>query len=396
MSVVTPTELVYGDGDKAGVALIAFPALISLAAIVSLLIFKFPKRQTFQNSHMLGYFLSLLFANVLQSIASVMDFEWVAKGRVVSGGLCSSQGGIKQIGNLAASIWSLIIAIHLFHVLFLRIRATRPVFIGAIISAWALVLLILFIGRFGFQREEKGPYFGIAGTSCGITSSYATARAALDYLFSFLSIGLGLVLYVLVLLRVHGLLIRDKYHHWRLNFRRKDNDWSRVIIQDNAINEIARKLVWYPVSYSVVLIPITIVRVIQFNGTAVPFSITVITGFIFNMMGFINVIMLLYIDRHTPQTGLPLFSSASRAGTPFSFNSRVETPYSFESRAKSPFSFEKGRDVVEIDIKPEDFKPSSKSSQQPRNVLVKLPKQPPNTFVAPDSWKTTAPRGRHY
>ncbi|PPQ78010.1 hypothetical protein CVT25_015566 [Psilocybe cyanescens] len=387
----TQTEFTYGNGQKAGVTLIALSALISLVAITALVVFKRPKRETFQNIHMFGYFMSLLFANVLQSIGSIMDLEWVAKGRVTSGSLCSAQGGIKQIGNLGASIWSLIIAIHLFHILFLRIRATRAVFIGAIVTAWSLILLLLLIGRFGFQKADQGPYFDIAGSSCGISSGYATERAVVDYLFSLLSIGLGLILYILVLLRVRGTLIRDKYHHWRLNFGGKSNDWSRSIIQDNYMNEIAQKLVWYPVSYSAILIPITIVRIVQFNGKAVPFWIVVIAGFIFNMManqarliGLINVILLVYIEHHAPKPSLPMFSQ-----------SRGSSPYSSESRGNSPYSFEKSLDIVEIDIKA-DGKKSSQRNSHSRRVLVKLPTQPPNTFVAPDSWKTTAPRGRNY
>lgn len=102
------------------------------------------------------------------------------------------------------------------------------------------------------------------------------------------------------------------------------------------------------------------------------------------LIGLINVILLVYIEHHAPKPSLPMFSQ-----------SRGSSPYSSESRGNSPYSFEKSLDIVEIDIKA-DGKKSSQRNSHSRRVLVKLPTQPPNTFVAPDSWKTTAPRGRNY
>lgn len=94
-------------------------------------------------------------------------------------------GAFKQLGNLGVSVWYrfslwnclefgwdiplrfLIIAMHVFNVLFLRIPVSKVIHIGAVCAAWSFVFLVVLIGRFATQRPELGPYFGISGAWWG-------------------------------------------------------------------------------------------------------------------------------------------------------------------------------------------------------------------------------------
>jgi hypothetical protein len=369
------TVLPYDDGEKAGVAIIALAGLVSLTAVMYLFMFNRPKRTTFKDIHMFGYFMSLLFANILQSTGTVMNFAWVGESGVKAGALCSAQGGIKHIGNVGASIWSLIIALHLFNILFLRIRATRTVFIGTLISAWSFILFVLLVGRFAIQKPEKGPYFGISGSWCWITPNYGVERVVMEYLFSFISIGFSFILYILVLLRVRGNLVRDRNHIWRLRFVGVGNEWKLSITRDaidNSMNKVAHKLVWYPISYAIIVVPISITRIADFNGANIPFWATALTDVLFNLMGLVNVILVIYIEGYFPEaTILPNFSTKRQAFR--------------DSLARSggivPFTLQ--RSGSEEKYVPEDS----------QRFVVSLPTKPQNMFVAPDSWKTTAPKG---
>ncbi|PPQ67343.1 hypothetical protein CVT26_007264 [Gymnopilus dilepis] len=104
-SMFFQTVLPYTSGEQAGVTIIGLAGLTSLTAVLFLFIFKPPKRKTFESTYMFGFILSLLFANVLQSIGDVIVFRWVAMGAVKAGSLCSAQAGIKQVGNVGTSIW---------------------------------------------------------------------------------------------------------------------------------------------------------------------------------------------------------------------------------------------------------------------------------------------------
>lgn len=57
------------------------------------------------NTRIMPFFVSLLVANILQAIGTLINSEWVNKRNAVPGGLCSAQGGIKQAGNVGIALW---------------------------------------------------------------------------------------------------------------------------------------------------------------------------------------------------------------------------------------------------------------------------------------------------
>lgn len=51
------------------------------------------------------FFVSLLVANVLQAIGTIINAKWVNERTVVAGHICTAQGGIKQAGNVGMALW---------------------------------------------------------------------------------------------------------------------------------------------------------------------------------------------------------------------------------------------------------------------------------------------------
>lgn len=51
------------------------------------------------------FFVSLLLANLLQAIGTLINGKWVTERTVHDGSLCRAQGGIKQAGNVAMALW---------------------------------------------------------------------------------------------------------------------------------------------------------------------------------------------------------------------------------------------------------------------------------------------------
>lgn len=63
----------------------------------------------------------------------------------------------------------------------------------------------------------------------------------------FISVATSFTLYILVVLRVRGNLVKDKQHKWHLRFIGQGNDWALAItrdVVDNSMNKVAQKLVW--------------------------------------------------------------------------------------------------------------------------------------------------------
>jgi len=362
----------YNELERTGVAFIATAGLISLLSVLYLVLIKRVSPKTYKNTHMFGYFISLLGANILQSVGTVMNYRWVSLDGVVSGSYCRAQGGIKQAGNVGVSFWSLVIAIHLFNLLFLRIGAHKRVFLAVICTVWLTILLIVSLGPALAQTKARGPYFGISGTWCWITSSYPLHQIFLEYFFSFVSAGFSFILYSAVLLRVRGNLVKGSDNRWRLQFVPSGQEWQLAVSRDmidNSMLGFAKKMVWYPVAYTVILVPITITRLIEFHGSKVPFNATAFAAVIFNLMGFVNVMLVIYIERCFPETStLPQFST---------------------KREHFRFSLARSGGVVPFTAQKSEVQEKYLEGRAVRAVVA-FPTKPQNTYIPPASWKTTA------
>ncbi|KAL4247484.1 hypothetical protein ABKN59_007951 [Abortiporus biennis] len=267
---------------------------------------------TYQNTHVVAYFISLLMANALQAIGSTMNVKWVLDRAVEAGGYCDVQAGIKQAGNVGMALWSFVLAMHIFNLLFLRWKSTRIACYTTLGLGWLCVVSIVSVGPLAIQKEEIGPYFGPSGYWCWITHLYPAEQTWLEYFFEFLSAGLSFFLYVAILCRVRGNLIYSG-SRWHFRYVPRGESWqfasSRDII-DTAMLRVARRMVWYPVAYTIFLLPVTIARFIEFGGEHVPFAATMFADTIFNLQGIANVLIFIFIKRFIPDTStLPEFST---------------------------------------------------------------------------------------
>jgi len=103
--------------------------------------------------------------------------------------------------------------------------------------------------------------------------------------------------------------------------------------------------------------------------------------FVFNRpltlaLGFVNVVFFIYTERCLPKSNsiLPEFSAKRQ---PFRYSIA-------KSGGLIPFTIQRSKGQDEY------------MTGGAQRVVVHLPTKPPNTFVAPDSWKTSAPKGKLY
>ncbi len=203
-----------------------------------------------------------------------------------------------QVGT---AIFCFVIAVHTFSLLFLRRQwSTRTCYIVLVVS-WALVLLEVCIEAFVIaEPKTKGPYFGISGLWCWITAAYPIPRFATSYLLMFISAGLSFILYLLVFFRLRGNITIStgyKFHfHRRPKVRiGRTSHGTYIMTEDQRVEghltRVAKHMLWYPIVYTVVILPVASARYSSFNGADVPLSVTVVTASLFMLHGFINTIL---------------------------------------------------------------------------------------------------------
>lgn len=92
-----------------------------------------------------------------------MNVRWVSRRAVDAGSYCTAQGSVKNIGNVATALWILVIAIHVFNLLFLRHQTKRIAGIAVTVATWSFVGTIGIFGPAVLAKANIGPYFGVAG-----------------------------------------------------------------------------------------------------------------------------------------------------------------------------------------------------------------------------------------
>lgn len=314
----------YQGGEAAGVVVIILGAGISLVAVIGLLItlgiasvkpsLQATRQSLFMQSSFGTYFVSLLFADIIQATGSFMNIRWVNATRITSGGFCTAQGSIKNVGNVASAVWTLVIAGHVFNLLFLRMAQKKYVALAVAIATWSFIGAVAIFGP--AVLEKSGPFFGIAGYWCWITEQYPGARVGLEYFWMFFSAIMSFILYMLVFLRLRGNIIIEG---WKPRFKwvPRSKAWQLQATRDAVdahMTALARQMLWYPVGYTIVIVPIAIARFISAGDTDVPFGWTVFADTLFMLSGFINVVLFLSTRKYLPApTVLPTFNIPRKA-----------------------------------------------------------------------------------
>ena len=256
-----------------------------------------PDDHKFIRTHVAAYFFSLLLCDLAQGIGALLNTRWIAQGGLEIGSYCTAQAAIKQTGNVGTALWSFVIAVHTFDVLFLRWHIADYICYGTLVGVWAFLGFIVILGPAVVESRERGPFYGISGYWCWITAAYPTERYALEYLFMFASAGLSFVLYFLVFLRLRG---NVSVSGWHIRFHRvqdgpgKDNSNTGLFHdgrRDPHLMQVARQMLWYPVAYTILVLPIAAARFSAFNGKGVPFEVTIFTSSIFMLSGFVNAVL---------------------------------------------------------------------------------------------------------
>ena len=206
-----------------------------------------------------------------------------------------------QTPQVGTAIFCFVIAVHTFSLLCLRRQwSTRTCYIVLVVS-WALVLLEVCIEAFVIAKPKtKGPYFGIAGIWCWVTAAYPIPRFATSYLLMFTSAGLSSILYLLVFFRLRGNITISSGYKFHFHRRPKvrvgrTSNGTYIMTGDQRVEghltRVAKHMLWYPIVYTLVILPLASARFSAFNGANVPTSVTVVTASLFMLHGFINTIL---------------------------------------------------------------------------------------------------------
>ncbi|KAA1478116.1 hypothetical protein DENSPDRAFT_845305 [Dentipellis sp. KUC8613] len=300
------------------IALIAASGVSTLAVLgllVAISISAFNTRTSkspnlFVRSHVVGYFISLLICDLLQAIGSFLSLKWVMDMTVNYGTLCTVQAIIKHTADVGIALWTSVIAFHTFGILFFNLPLKKYAMWCTLVGVWSATAAIVIAGPATLNTQKHGPFYGIAGEWCWITGNYNTQRVVLDYMIMFIAALFSFILYTLVFLRLRGIILVDG---WRISFRfkRRAPSWSgsEKGRQDQYMSTLGKQMLLYPVAYTIIILPITVVRFTNWFGhDNVPFVATIVCDTIYLLSGLVNTILFSSTRRILPpRSTIPSF-----------------------------------------------------------------------------------------
>lgn len=313
-------------GQSIGLTVIAEAGTLSILAIFVL--FGFIIRNVYRHSRYSRgqwslvqeptdiYMLSLFAFDLIQAIGSVLDMKWVNEGKVYTGPYCTAQGVIQELGECGVAITTIIIAVHTFVGVFWRIGTkNRTVAFTLVGIVWLFVALFVGISS-GIHSDPNDLYVTPTPYWCWVAQDFKGERIAGEYLWLWIGLFTSILVYVPLFLWSQGMLSVDASQWWRFRFHR-----ARNIPDDDARKRRALSMLAYPFVYSIVTLPLSVVRWIGFglesHGSEVPSAATFIVTSLYGLSGFLNVLLMLLTRPQLLLFGPPITRTArGRAPSP--------------------------------------------------------------------------------
>jgi len=369
----------YDKSQVAGLCILVAAGCLSGCAVGLGFIMITIRSPAYRNTHVVAFFCSLLVANLLQTAGTAMNAKWAVDRATEEGDYCRLQSGLKQAGNVGMALWTFALSAHIFTLLFLRWKHTRLGSLLTLGTGWFFVAFVVALGPIALQ-DDRGAYFAPTGLWCWISNHYPAEQLWMEYFFEFLSAGLSFIIYSIIVLRVRGNLYTSK-GVWLVRFLPRGESWQLAIqrdLIDTSMLRVAARMVWFPVAYTLLLLPMAICRLLESHRFNVPYWATIITGALFNLQGLVNILLLLLTRRVIPDlSSMPDLSNPRRTIDMSSPERFGITPFILPPKTPPPKDLEDG------------LLRSDTNATTDSTAPILPPTRPPWSIMRPASWRSS-------
>ncbi|QRV81876.1 G protein coupled glucose receptor regulating Gpa2 protein [Ceratobasidium sp. AG-Ba] len=243
-----------------------------------------------------AFMLNLLMADLLMSLGAILDLKWANERRTYCGSYCNAQGAIQILGETSVALFTLAITLYTF---------------VCVVRGRNIQYSPLLWGYATHPKSGDGSFYAPTPYWCWISQQYSKERIAGEYIWLWLA-GFGnILLYIPLFFILRGNVVWDQDQGWRsLRWRRLSSSLpgrsaEGLVGPEDTESVLSHKreggnpgqFLWYPLAYTVLVLPMSIVRWITFHDKGVPkpsvSTATAVAVSIFNLSGLINVVLIL-------------------------------------------------------------------------------------------------------
>ncbi|THH26302.1 hypothetical protein EUX98_g7885 [Antrodiella citrinella] len=251
---------------------------------------RFMPEHVFFRTQLGVYVASLLVSNAISCAGYVANVNWLRDDAVASGILCTAQGALTQVGDLATAYFTAAIAVHTFCTLTLRNRLPKFWAWIAVFAGW--VFTIISAVAPAFSHLAAGPIYGSDGAACGFSQHYPVVQLLLHLIPVLVASLVASVFYALVFLGIRGTLSIKDGVKFTLDpqARWKEQDGQMEYIK--FIAAVANSMLIFPIVYVALLMPHIVVCLVETAGWIAPAGAKVFAFACAGLLGFFNVLIL--------------------------------------------------------------------------------------------------------
>jgi len=240
-----------------------------------------------------AYILSLIVSDFVQSLGSVLTIRWINQQQVFCGSYCTAQGFIQLLGETSSAMATVAIGVHTFLKIAFRLKLKNMWIARVVISLiWIYVILFAGIGA-GVHHsrtvDSSGdpdlfdvptPYW------CWVGGRFSGERIGGEYLWLWLAALSSIVLYFPLYCIVGGQIHLDSSARLGVRLRARG--------ESHQTGGVHFRILLYPIAYTIMVLPLSVSRWILFRTNKEPGSAVFATITLFELTGFVNVLLLFY------------------------------------------------------------------------------------------------------
>jgi hypothetical protein len=161
---------------------LSFVASVTLLVLLAYRLIRWHIKSKRSNQFVILIF-NLLWADIQQSLAFLLNVEWLRLDRVVvNNPICFAQGWLVSTGDLASGVWCFVIGLHTFASVILDWRLKPRCFCITIIAIWVFIYGVsaIPVGMYGKESYVR------SGVWCWIHHDLEDLRLWTHYVWIFI------------------------------------------------------------------------------------------------------------------------------------------------------------------------------------------------------------------
>lgn len=262
-----------------GLIAVSFFGLLSFVCSVTLFLhlayklLTWRRRSRSRTNQFIILITSLIFADIQQSIAFLLNIEWLSKDAIEVGTTtCWAQGWFVSTGDLSSGLFTLAIAVHSFCDIVMDYRLGHRAFLLSIGFLWTLNYLLAILG----PVVNGSDFYVRAGAWCWVNGKYKNQRLWLHYFWVIIAEFGTVITYCIIFI-----VLQKRVNH---SFYHTSNTAVRA-------RSAAKLIIAYPCVYVVCTLPLVKARLTAMANEYVSFTELTIAAAMITSNGWLDVLL---------------------------------------------------------------------------------------------------------